>query len=98
MIRTEEVCIVLAAVLATSQALGEEGGGQSSRNALLAVRHNAHYIAPPGPGENWQQWLAHLRSYRQERWGQQRAAADSIYEREDLKWMTRNFVCGKIFI
>ncbi len=89
---------LMAAVLATCSALGEEGSGQSSRNTLLAVRHNAHYIAPPGPGENWQQWLAHLRSYRQKRWGQQRAAADSIYEREDLEWMAHNFVCGFIFM
>ena len=102
-----------AAALATSPAVGEEAGepavpwifggfvakagGQvkASDPRPSTLRHNAHYIAPPGPGENWQQWLADMRSYRD----QMRARlSDSIYHREDLRWMTRNFVCGFIFM
>lgn len=50
------------------------------------LRHNEHFIAPPSAGEDWQQWLARAQSYRQARW--------PLYERADLKWTSRNFVCG----
>lgn len=38
----------------------------SDSPAARGLRMNAHYIAPPGPGEDWQRWLDKLREYR--RW------------------------------
>lgn len=79
----------------------------ASAAELPAVRRNAHYLAPPGPGEDWQQWLAGLRAYREAVRAQipdprqPRSEArfdDAIYRRNDLKWMTGNFVCGFLFV
>lgn len=38
------------------EGLGERGG----------PLRNAHYLAPPGPGQPWETWLERLRAYREE--------------------------------
>ena len=85
----------------------EDSAQEPSCPDLAVLRHHAHYFAPPGPGESWQEWLSHMRSYR--RWirGPRQAPGrsevrtgfdDSLYHRDDLKWMTRNFVCAFLFV
>ena len=71
------------------------------------LRSSAHYIAPPGPGEDWNDWLGRLRAYRERTRARLRDAAqaqtrpqfdDAIYRRDDLRWMTANFVCGFLLV
>ncbi len=46
--------------------IAEEGcRWELSLPGLRGLRHNAHYIAPPGPGEDWKAWLQRLRAYRE---------------------------------
>jgi hypothetical protein len=68
-------------------------------------RRNAHYLAGPAAGEDWQKWLVGLRQYRETlradppRQGQaKRPLDDAVYRRADLAWMTENFVCGFLFV
>jgi len=44
--------------------LAEEGCRWQPGAAAGAPRGNAHYLAPPGPGDDWHQWLGRLRAYR----------------------------------
>ncbi len=83
--------------------LGDAPGEELPPAGLAGIRHNPHYIAPPRAGEDWKTWLDRLRAYRVEvrerfRGAGQAAFDDSIYRRDDLRWMTRNFVCGFLFV
>ena len=65
-------------------------GDVPGQTALTGVRHNAHYIAPPGAGEGWKTWLDRLRTYREQTRSHFRDAGpaafdDSIYRRDDLR-------------
>lgn len=94
---TTRVGILVAAVAALFCGVGwgaprEPGGGP---------RRNAHYLAPPAPGEDWNAWLAALKAYRQQVRQKLRGGAgfdDTLYRRRDQAWMTRNFVCGFLFV
>jgi formylglycine-generating enzyme required for sulfatase activity len=56
---------------------------------------NAHYIAAPRRDQDRTTWLAALEQYRRD----QRADLDlSLYDREDLRWVTRTFVCHFTFM
>jgi hypothetical protein len=64
-------------------------------------RRNAHYLAPPAQGEDYRAWLAGLNAYRQAvrtSLHQKAGFDDTMYRRGDQAWMTRNFVCGFLFV
>lgn len=64
-------------------------------------RRNAHYLAPPAPGENWNAWLAGLEAYRRQvrqQVGRPAGFDDTLYRRGDQAWMRRNFVCGFLLV
>ncbi|MCR4416062.1 MAG: formylglycine-generating enzyme family protein, partial [Thermoguttaceae bacterium] len=75
----------------------------AARSGLSAdgPRRNAHYLAPPAQGEDYRTWLAGLNAYRQAvRTSLHQGAGfdDTMYRRADQAWMTRNFVCGFLFV
>ena len=84
--------------------VAEEGCRWQPGAAAGLPRGNAHYLAPPGPGDDWHQWLRRLQAYRTEARAHLHDAArpaafdDAIYRREDLRWMTGNFVCGFLMV
>jgi len=93
-------------LLATPVCVGLPLVAAPSRADELPGR-NAHYLAPPAVGEDWQSWLERLRQYREavrSSVPDESGAAsktrfdDAIYKREDLRWMARNFVCGFLFV
>ncbi len=95
------LCSLLIAALAAVLSWPAAAGGAAPPRA------NPHYIAPPGPGEDWNAWLGRLRGYRERvRAGAgdaskpqaRRPFDDAIYRRDDLRWMTANFVCGFLFV
>lgn len=91
--------VSLACMMIVGAASAQEP--ESSRESA-GLRRNAHFLRAPGPGQSWEQWLALMGEYRQtirDRLSETREPFDdAIYGREDLEWMTRNFVCGFLFI
>ncbi len=90
------ILFVLAVTVAATRAAAEE--------RLPDLERNQHYLAPPQSAESWPQWLSKMRAYRERvranPAGTQppRPLDDSVYRRDDLRWMTGNFVCGFVLI
>ncbi|MCL4193486.1 MAG: hypothetical protein KJZ87_17250, partial [Thermoguttaceae bacterium] len=91
--------VSLACMVIVSTSSAQEPG--SSRE-FAGLRRNAHFLGAPAPGQSWERWLALLGEYRQaarDRLSETgKPFDDAIYGREDLQWMTRNFVCGFLFV
>ncbi|MBN2022345.1 MAG: SUMF1/EgtB/PvdO family nonheme iron enzyme [Pirellulales bacterium] len=74
--------------------------------ADFGLEHNGAYLAPPAAGADRTKWLDAINRYRDQIRepsvvpGKPKPTAfdDALYRRDDLRWMTRNFVCGFVFI
>ncbi|MHC4404510.1 MAG: formylglycine-generating enzyme family protein [Planctomycetota bacterium] len=91
------LCLGLVTTLSAAQGEGAKQPA-SSCPELASLEHNAHYFAPPEPGTDWESWLGRMRAYRNWMRSPETGFDDAIYRREDLRWMTRNFVCGFLFV